>query len=87
MERALRRTLKERAPTGRFTSIIDLQPKLDLPRNIALARVAAGIVCSYDRAILVPARALAKDCAVKNVQEVRAELDTDPLIDNRALDD
>lgn len=49
------------------TSVINLQPKLDLARNISLAGVPARIVCSYDRGILVPACALGKDRAVKDV--------------------
>ena len=75
-------------------SVVDLQPKLNFAREVALgSHVAeatdtrADIVALENRTVLVPALIEAEKRAVEDVQEIRPEFDIHPFGDVGPLED
>src|SRR2546427_4433419 len=75
-------------------SVVDLQPKLNFAREVALgSHVAeatdarADVVTLQDRTVLVPALVEAEKRAVEKVQEVRPEFNIHPFGDVRPLEE
>jgi len=74
---------RERPIVAARSSVIDLQPELDLARVIRLA-INQGV---EGRTILVPTGPQAENCAVKDIEEIGPKFDTRSLVQARALDD
>src|SRR6266508_2856358 len=71
--------------------VIDLQTELDFARVVALlphpSEAEGQSVATQDRAVLVAALIEAKNSAVEDIQEVCPELDINPVVNVRALED